>query len=431
MFERLFSLRQNNTNVQTETIAGVTSFLAMSYIIFVNPIILGSIGMNKDAVIVVTCIASALGCFIMAFWANWPIGLAPGMGLNTFFAYTVVQSMGWTWQSALGAVFVSGCIFVFLTATGLRSLIVMAIPPVMQAAVPAGVGLFLALIALKNAGMVVTSQNTLLQLGDMHSLSAILFVVGFFIILALEQLKIRGSILISILAVTALGVLFDQRVTMPSEYFSLPPNIDPIFMQLDVSAALSHGIFHIIIIIVLVEIFDATGVLTGVARKAGLLAKPESINRPLGADSVAIICSSLLGTSSTTAYAESIAGIHAGGRTGMTAFFIGVLFIFAMFFVPVIGIVPDYAVAPVLFYVAGLMLSELSHVNWEDLTQSTPAALTVVSIPFTFSIANGLAFGFISYSFAMLLAGRHRQVHPAAWVISVLLLSKFVFFDGH
>ena len=431
MFDRLFSLRRNGTSVQIETIAGITSFLAMSYIIFVNPIILSSAGMDKAAVIVVTCLASAIGCFLMAFWANWPIGLAPGMGLNAFFAYTVVQSMGWSWQSALGAVFVSGCIFVFLTATGLRSLIVKAIPPVMQVAVPAGVGLFLALIALKNAGAVVTSQSTLLRLGDMHSLPVVLFVTGFFIILALEQIKIKGSILISILTVTALGVIFDDKITLPGTYFSLPPSIAPTFLQLDISTALSHGIFNVIIIIVLVEIFDATGVLTGVARKAGLLAKQENINRPLAADSAAIVCSSLLGTSSTTAYAESIAGIHAGGRTGMTAFVIGVLFLFAMFFVPVIGIVPEYAIAPALFYVAGLMLSELSHVDWGDLTQATPAALTVVSIPFTFSIANGLAFGFISYSFVMLLAGRYRQVHPAVWVISVMLLSKFIFFDSH
>jgi AGZA family xanthine/uracil permease-like MFS transporter len=265
----------------------------------------------------------------------------------------------------------------------------------------------------------------------MHSLPVVLFVIGFFLILALEQLKIKGSILISIMVVTALGVAFDDKIALPSTYFSLPPSISPIFLQLDISTALSHGIFNVIIIIVLVEIFDATGVLTGVARKAGLLAKPESINRPLAADSAAIVCSSLLGTSSTTAYAESIAGIHAGGRTGMTALVIGVLFLFAMFFVPVIGIVPDYAVAPALFYVAGLMLSELSHVDWEDLTQATPAALTVISIPFTFSIANGLAFGFISYSFVMLLAGKYRQVHPAVWVISALLLSKFVFFDDH
>ena len=431
MFDRLFSLRRNGTRVQIETIAGITSFLAMSYIIFVNPIILSSAGMDKAAVIVVTCLASAIGCFLMAFWANWPIGLAPGMGLNAFFAYTVVQSMGWSWQSALGAVFVSGCIFVFLTATGLRSLIVKAIPPVMQVAVPAGVGLFLALIALKNAGAVVTSQSTLLRLGDMHSLPVVLFVTGFFIILALEQIKIKGSILISILTVTALGLIFDDKIALPSTYFSLPPSIAPTFLQLDISTALSHGIFNVIIIIVLVEIFDATGVLTGVARKAGLLAKQENINRPLAADSAAIVCSSLLGTSSTTAYAESIAGIHAGGRTGMTAFVIGVLFLFAMFFVPVIGIVPEYAIAPALFYVAGLMLSELSHVDWGDLTQATPAALTVVSIPFTFSIANGLAFGFISYSFVMLLAGKYRQVHPAVWVISVMLLSKFIFFDSH
>jgi AGZA family xanthine/uracil permease-like MFS transporter len=387
--------------------------------------------MDKGAVIVATCLAAAFGCFVMAFWANWPVGMAPGMGLNAFFAFTVVQGMGWTWQAALGAVFISGCIFVLLTVTGVRRWIVDAIPESLQVAIPAGIGLFLGLIALKSAGVVVKSDATFVMMGNLHDKSVVFAVIGFFTIVSLDHFKVRGSILIGILTVTVLGLCFDANVQMPKNLVSLPPSIAPIFMQLDVAQAWSKGIFNVVLVFVLVEVFDATGVLSGVARRAGLLNRPDGINKALSADSVAILGGSVLGTSSTTAYIESLAGIQAGGRTGLTALTIGILFLAALFFAPLITIVPMYATAPALVYVAALMLSELSHVKWDKLTEAVPAALTVFAMPFTFSIANGLAFGFISYTTLKLLTGQWRDVHPAAWVIAILFTARFIFLDGH
>jgi AGZA family xanthine/uracil permease-like MFS transporter len=431
MLQKLFLLRENSTTVQTEIVAGLTTFLAMVYIVFVNPNILSTTGMDKGAVIVATCLAAAFGCFVMAFWANWPVGMAPGMGLNAFFAFTVVQGMGWTWQAALGAVFISGCIFVLLTVTGVRRWIVDAIPESLQVAIPAGIGLFLGLIALKSAGVVVKSDATFVMMGNLHDKSVVFAVIGFFTIVSLDHFKVRGSILIGILTVTVLGLCFDANVQMPKNLVSLPPSIAPIFMQLDVAQAWSKGIFNVVLVFVLVEVFDATGVLSGVARRAGLLNRPDGINKALSADSVAILGGSVLGTSSTTAYIESLAGIQAGGRTGLTALTIGILFLAALFFSPLITIVPMYATAPALVYVAALMLSELSHVKWDKLTEAVPAALTVFAMPFTFSIANGLAFGFISYTTLKLLTGQWRDVHPAAWVIAILFTARFIFLDGH
>lgn len=431
MLEKIFALRDHKTTVQTEIVAGLTTFLAMAYIVFVNPNILGTTGMDKGAIIVATCLAAALGCFIMAFWANWPVGVAPGMGLNAFFAFTVVQGMGWTWQAALGAVFISGCIFVLLTLTGVRRMIVEAIPESLRVAIPAGIGLFLGLIALKSAGIVVNSEATLLTMGDLHQPTVLMAIAGFFIIVALDHYKIRGAILLGILAVTAMGLVFDKGLQMPASLVSMPPSIAPTLMQMDIAGAVSKGIFNVVLVLVLVEVFDATGVLTGVARRAGLLSRPHGINRALSADSFAIVGGSALGTSSTTAYIESIAGIQAGGRTGLTALTIGLLFLCALFFSPVITMVPAYATAPALVYVAGLMLSELTHVKWEEITEAVPAALTVLAMPFTFSIANGLAFGFIAYTTLKLIAGRHKDVHPAAWVIAILFLLRFMFLEGH
>lgn len=431
MLEKIFALKDHKTTVQTEILAGLTTFLAMAYIVFVNPNILGTTGMDKGAIIVATCLAAALGCFIMAFWANWPVGVAPGMGLNAFFAFTVVQGMGWTWQAALGAVFISGCIFVLLTLTGVRRMIVEAIPESLRVAIPAGIGLFLGLIALKSAGIVVNSEATLLTMGDLHQPTVLMAIAGFFIIVALDHYKVRGAILLGILAVTAMGLVFDKGLQMPASLVSMPPSIAPTLMQMDIAGAVSKGIFNVVLVLVLVEVFDATGVLTGVARRAGLLSRPHGINRALSADSFAIVGGSALGTSSTTAYIESIAGIQAGGRTGLTALTIGLLFLCALFFSPVITMVPAYATAPALVYVAGLMLSELTHVKWEETTEAVPAALTVLAMPFTFSIANGLAFGFIAYTTLKLIAGRHKDVHPAAWVIAILFLLRFMFLEGH
>lgn len=437
MLEKIFKLDDHNTSVRTEIMAGLTTFLAMAYIVFVNPSILSTTGMDIGAVTVATCLAAAIGCFLMAFYANWPVGMAPGMGLNAFFAFTVVAGMGWHWQVALGAVFISGCIFIVLTVTGLRRHIVLAIPPSIQMAIPTGIGMFLALIALSNAGIVVKSDATKVTLGMLQRPETILAILGFFLIAALDYLKVRGAILIGILAVTLVSMVLGY--THYSGLVSYPPSIAPTFLQMDISSAASKGLFNVVIVFVLVEVFDATGSLTGIARKAGLIGRPvangdepagdfDGINRALVSDSASIVCGAMLGTSSTTAYIESMAGIQAGGRTGLTAFTIGVLFLLSLFFTPLIGVVPVYATAPALVYVASLMLSELSHVKWDDITEAVPAALTAMVMPFTYSIANGLAFGFISYVTLKLVTGRYKEVAPAAWVIALLFLARYAFF---
>ena len=428
--QSLFKLGEHGTDVRTEVMAGFTTFLTMSYIIFVNPAILSTTGMNHDAVFIATCLAAALGTFIMAFLANWPIGLAPGMGLNAFFAFTVVKGMGFTWQQALGAVFISGCVFVVLTVTGVRRWLVAGIPHSLRSAIAAGIGMFLAIIALSGAGIVVANPATKVGLGDLHSLPVLLSALGFVLIAVLDYFRWRGAILIGILAVTlasvALGLTHFQGI------ISMPPSVSPTLFKLDIGGALRGGFFHIILVFVLVEIFDATGTLTGLARKAGLLegGREEGLGRALFADSLAIFSGSLLGTSSTTAYIESASGVQAGGRTGLTAVTIGVLFLAALFFSPLAAIVPPYATAPALLYVAGLMMRELLEIDWDDVTEAVPSALAALVMPFTYSIANGLAFGFIVYATLKLVTGRAREVHPAMWVVAGLFLLRFVLFPA-
>lgn len=426
MLESLFKLREHGTNARTEVLAGLTTFLTMSYIIFVNPEILGTTGMDKGAVFVATCLAAALGCLIMAFLANWPIGMAPGMGLNAFFAFGVVGAMGYSWQQALGAVFVSGVIFLILSATGIRKWLIEGIPKSLRSAIVAGIGLFLALIALKSAGIVVGNDATLVAQGDLKSPTVLLAILGFFIIVCLDSLRVKGAILIGILAVTVLSALLGYSAPITS-IVSTPPSITPTFMQLDIAGVLNQGFLHIILVFVLVEIFDATGTLIGVARRANLLpeGKPNRLGRALFADSTAILAGSALGTSSTTAFVESAAGVQAGGRTGMTALIVGVLFLLCLFFAPLASVVPAYATAPALLYVAGLMVRELVEVEWNDITNAIPAALTAIIMPFTYSIAEGIAFGFISYVVIKAFTGRFRDIHIATLIIALLFVLRF------
>ena len=428
MLERLFNLKENGTSVRTEVIAGITTFLTMSYIIFVNPEILSSTGMDRNAVFVATCLAAALGTLVMAFLAKWPIGMAPGMGLNAFFAFTVVGAMGFSWQQALGAVFISGIIFLILTVSGVRSWLIAGIPQSMRSAIAAGIGLFLAIIALKNSGIVAASEATFVTLGDITQTGPLLAILGFFIIAALDALKVRGAILIGILVVTVLSMMLGA--SQFNGVVSAPPSLLPTFLQLDIMGALHTGLVHVILVFVLVEVFDATGTLIGVAKRAGLIqeGKPNRLGKALLADSTAIVAGSLLGTSSTTAYVESASGVQAGGRTGLTALVIAVLFLAALFFSPLAASVPAYATAPALLYVAGLMMRELVEIHWEDVTEAAPAALTALMMPFTYSIANGLAFGFISYAVLKLLTGRPREVHPATWIVAALFVIRFAFF---
>jgi AGZA family xanthine/uracil permease-like MFS transporter len=432
VLDRYFGLTAHGTSVRTEVIAGVTTFLTMAYIIFVNPQILATTGMDQSAVFVATCLAAALGSAIMGLYANWPIAMAPGMGLNAFFAFGVVGAMGFTWQQALGAVFISGCIFLILTVTGVRRWLVAGIPHSMRSAVAAGIGMFLGIIALKNAGIVVASEATYVALGHMTEAAPLLAILGFFLIAALDALKVKGSILIGILVVTVVSILLG--VSQFGGVISAPPSIAPTFLQLDVVGAIGTGILQVILVFVLVEVFDATGTLIGVAKRAGLLEEgPTHTSPQLGkallADSSAIVAGSLLGTSSTTAYVESASGVQAGGRTGLTAVVVAILFLLGLFFAPLAGSIPAFATAPALLFVACLMMRELTDVDWDDITEAAPSALTALMMPFTYSIANGLAFGFISYAIIKAMTGRWREVHPATWLVAGLFLIRFAFFS--
>jgi AGZA family xanthine/uracil permease-like MFS transporter len=426
ILERTFRLAEHGTSVRTELLAGLTTFLTMAYIVFINPSILADAGMPRGAVFVATCLVAALGSMIMGLYANYPIALAPGMGLNAYFTYVVVQGLGFSWQAALGAVFISGLCFLVVTLTGLRALIVGGIPHSMRIAITVGIGLFLAIIALKNAGLVAASPATLVTLGDLHKPEAILAVVGFLMVAVLSARKVRAALLSSILTVTVLSFVFAGNTFQG--IVSLPPSIAPTLFALDIKGAVSAGLLNVILVLFLVELFDATGTLMGVAGRAGLLTegRMRRLDRALMADSASVFAGSLLGTSSTTAYLESASGVEEGGRTGLTAATVAVLFLACLFFAPLAAAVPPYATAPALFYVACLMLRELVELDWDDLTEVVPACVTALLMPFTYSIATGVSCGFITYAALKLLAGRARDVKPIVWVIAGVFLFKFV-----
>ncbi len=427
--DRYFKLKEHGTTVKTEIIAGATTFLTMAYIIFVNPAILSQTGMDFNAVFVATCIAAAFGTLVMGLVANYPIALAPGMGLNAYFTFAVVKGMGVPWQVALGAVFISGLIFVAITSFRLRELIVNAIPHSLKLAISAGVGLFLAIIGLRGAGVITGSEATLVTLGSIAAPSTLLAIFGFLLIVSLEYRKVTGSIIIGVLFVTFSSVLLGL-----SEFkgiFAMPPSISPTFMQMDIAGALNAGLVGVIFIFFFVDLFDTTGTLIGVSHRAGLLDQNGQLPRlkkALFADSTAIIAGGMLGTSSVTAYVESAAGTAVGGRTGLTAVVVALFFIAALFLSPLAGTVPAYATAPALCYVAVLMTRGLAEIDWDDLTEAAPAVITAVGMPFTYSIADGIAFGFISYALIKLMSGRYKDITPMVIVISGLFIVKFAFF---
>lgn len=427
VLKQFFGLEEAGSTVRTEILAGVTTFLTMAYILFVNPSILGAAGMPQGAVFVATCIVAALASLIMGLYANYPIACAPGMGLNAYFAFTVVNGMGVPWQTALGAVFISGCLFLLVSVLGLREAIIRGIPASIRAAITAGIGLFLAIVALKSAGVIVGNPATLVTLGDLHRPAALLAILGFFIIAVLDALRVRGAILIGILLVTLASFVVGGNHF--AGLVSMPPSIAPTWFQFDLHAALSSGIVHVVLVFFLVELFDATGTLMGVAKRAGLLVEGKSarLNRALLADSAAIVAGAMLGTSSTTAYIESASGVQAGGRTGLTAVVVALLFIAALFFAPLASVVPAYATAPALLYVACLMLRDLVELPWDDPTEVVPAVLTALVMPFTYSIANGIAFGFISYAVLKLCTGRARQVAWIVWIIAAAFLLRYIY----
>ena len=376
MLERLFQLKAHNTTVRTEVLAGITTFLTMAYILFVNPEMLAKTGMDHGAVFVATCLAGAIGSLIMGLLANYPIALAPGMGLNAFFTYTVVMTMGYSWQTALGAVFLSGAIFFLLSIFKIREWIINSIPLALRAGIAAGIGLFLAIIALKNAGIVVDHPATLVGLGDMSKGGALLACLGFFVIAALAYRKVTGAVMIGILLVTGLSIVLG--LSELQGVVSMPPSLMPTLLQLDIAGALDIGLISVIFAFLFVDLFDTSGTLVGVAQKADLLdkdGKMPRLGRALMADSTATMAGAALGTSTTTSYIESAAGISAGGRTGLTA-----------------------------------------------------CVVAALAMPLTFSIANGIAFGFIAWTAVKVLAGRWRELNPAMWVLSALFVVKLAYF---
>lgn len=426
--ERKFKLREHNTTVKIELAAGLTTFITMAYIIFVNPNIMVAAGMDHGAAFVATCLAAAFGCFLMGLYANWPVGLAPGMGLNAFFSYTVVGAMGYNWQVALGAVFLSGLLFMALTFTRVREWLLNSIPPSLRFSMGAGVGLFLGLIGLKEAGIVVASPATLIHLGDMTSAGPFLAAACFLLITILEHHRVFGGILISILSVTLAG--WGLGLVEYHGMFSMPPSVAPTFMAMDIGGALNVGMISVILAFLFVHMFDTAGTLMGVAQRANLIAPDghiQNLSKAMKADSTASTAGALLGCPPVTSYVESAAGVAAGGRTGLTAVTIGVLFLAAMFFAPLAGMIPAYATAGALIYVAMLMMSGLAHIDWKDHTNTIPALITAIMMPLTFSVTDGLALGFITYVVIKLGTGKYQEISLSLYALAIICIAKFIF----
>ncbi len=425
MLEKIFKLKVHRTNVRTEILAGLTTFLAMAYILFVNPSILSATGMDKGAVFVATCLAAAIGSALMGFIANYPIALAPGMGLNAFFTYTVVLHMGHTWQVALGAVFLSALIFFALSIFKIREWIIRSIPLPLRSGIAAGIGLFLAIIALESSGIVVANPATLVGLGDLTKGGPLLAMLGFIIIVVLEARRVPGAVLIGILAVTFISIALGFSPW--GGVLSMPPSIAPTFLHLDIRGAFDVSMISVVFAFLFVDVFDNSGTLIGVTKRAGLADEDGNIpkmGKALVADSAAALFGSLLGTSTTTSYIESAAGVSAGGRTGLTAIVVGILFLLSLFFAPLAGSVPAFATAPALLFIAVLMTSGLAEIDWRDITVAAPVTVTALTMPLTYSIANGIAFGFITWTVVKLLSGRYRDLNAALIILSLLFVIK-------
>jgi AGZA family xanthine/uracil permease-like MFS transporter len=425
--DRRFGLAENGTTVRTEFIAGMTTFLTMVYIVFVNPEILSNTGMDRGAVFVATCLAAAISTLIMALYANYPIALAPGMGLNAFFAFTLVLGVyKYTWQQALAFVFIAGLLALVITATRLRETIITSIPQNLKLAVSAGVGLFLGIIALEQSGIVVAHPATLVTLGNLRAWPAILALAGFVLIVVLNSRKVLGGTLIGMLTVTlaglALGLVQYQGIV------SMPPSLAPTFLQLDFSRVFEHTALFVIVTLLFVDLFDTAGTLIGVSYRAGFLddeGKLPRMGRALVADSTATSVGALLGTSNTTSYIESAAGVEAGGRTGLTGVFVAMFFLLALFFSPLAGMIPKYASAAALLYVACVMTQGLAGLDWDDITEYAPAVVTAITMPLTFSIATGIGLGFITYALCKILSGRFAEAKPAVIVLAAMFAVKF------
>lgn len=454
MLEKIFNLSARKTDVNTEFMAGITTFMTMAYILFVNPSVLGAAGMDKNAVLLATAIGAGIVTIMMGLFVNYPIALAPGMGLNAFYAFTVVIGMGVSWQVALGAVFISGIIFILLTVTRIRQLLVEGMPASLKYAITVGIGLFITIIGLKISGLmsirlslipptlekIVAGHGngtplyfeTIIEMGKLVDKEVLLAVFGLILIGVLMARKIKGSMLIGILATTLIGILIGV-VKVPAGFtpVAVPDFSKNAFFALDIAGAINMGLLTIIFTFTFVELFDTMGTLVGTATKAGLMdektGKFPGIGKAMLVDATGVSLGSLLGTSTITAFVESAAGVGAGGRTGLAAVVCGVLFLLSLFFTPLVGLIPDAATAPALIIVGALMMDGIRHIDFSDFTEALPAFLTITLMPFTYSIANGISAGLVFYPLLKLITGRGREVHWIVYVLALLVIARFVF----
>ncbi|UCE99900.1 MAG: NCS2 family permease, partial [Planctomycetota bacterium] len=420
MINRYFQLQEKQTNIEIEFVAGLTTFLTMAYIIFVNPAILSETGMDKNALIAVTCIVTGATTIITGIFANAPIAMAPGLGLNSFFAYLVVSGK-MNWQTALGVVFVSGILFLTLTLLGLRKKIVEAIPPSLICAIAVGIGLFITFIGLKNLGVVVQNDITFVSAGPL-TLTVLIGLLGLLVMLYLEMRKLKGALLIGIVAATILAAIC-KKIELPQQVISSHLGITAIAFKLDIISALKWGFFGSIFTLTFIDMFDSVGTLVACCHQANMLdsnGRIKGLDRLLSIDAVATVIGALLGTSTTTAYVESAAGIEQGGRSGLTSIVTGVLFLIALLFVPIVAIVPLYATAPALIMVGLFMMKEVKRIDFTNLEEAFPAFIIIVMIALSYSISTGLAFGFISFTLMKLVSGKAKEIKPAMWVIAVM-----------
>ncbi|MGR5387632.1 NCS2 family permease [Vibrio crassostreae] len=429
ILEKFFKIKAHGSSVKNELIGGVTTFATMAYIIFVNPQIMAASGMDSGAVFVATCIGAAIGCLLMGLFANWPVGLAPGMGLNAFFSFTVVSEMGYSWEVALGAVFISGILFVGMSFYKVRQWIIESIPVSLRYSMTAGVGLFLGLIGLKTAGIVVENPATLVSLGDFTKPEALLAAIAFLIIAVLSERKVFGAVLIGILSVTLVGMMLG--LVHYNGFFAAPPSLAPTFLKMDIMGALDVSMISVILAFLFVNMFDTAGTLMGVAERANLTnpetGKIEGLSKALKADSISSVAGACVGCPPVTSYVESAAGVAAGARTGLSAIVVGVLFLAAIFLSPLAGMIPAYATSGALIYVAFVMMSSMQHVDWKDFTNGAPAAITALMMPLTFSIANGIALGFITYTVLKLATGKTKDVSISMYFLAAIFIAKLVF----
>lgn len=428
MLERLFQLSQKGSNVKTEIVAGITTFFTMVYIVFVNPSILGVVGMDTQVVFVTTCLIAAIGTIAMGLFSNLPIALAPAMGLNAFFAFVVVQKLGYSWQVGMGAIFLGSVGLFLLTLLQIRYWFMSAIPHGLRVGIGAGIGLFIALIGFKNMGLVVGNPDTLVALGNLHDPKVLMGILGFFIIVLLAAKDVHSGVLVSIVVITALALVFDPAVSF-NGVLSMPPSLGSVVGHVDVAGAFDIGLLGIIFSFMLVNLFDSSGTLLAVTGKAGFAddkGRFPRMRQALFVDSSAGMLGSLMGTSAVSTYIESGSGVSVGGRTGLTAVVVGVLFLLTIFFSPLAGLVPAYATAGALVFVGILMASSLIEVKWNDLTEATPAFITTAMMPFTYSITEGIAFGFISYCVMKIFTGRIKEVNLSVAVVSLLFIAKFI-----